>query len=115
MILLKRIDVYGQFILILLCTALTLIFHSEVFLICLFIIGFWQVVSTSIQMFFNKNKVEVHGREAYQKFLVVSILTLPIGSFWVLPFIAPFAAIWYFAISRRELRIWEARQLIQFR
>lgn len=115
MITLKKIDAYGQLLLISLAILLSVCLQGETIFYSYFIVGGWQVGSTLVQLCFNKRWPELKERRGYQLFLLFSAITAPAGSFMLLLFIAPVTAIWYLFISFRELRIWQHRQFIQLR
>jgi hypothetical protein len=112
---LKKIDAWGQLVVIIGCLVFVTIFSVERALWSYFIVGGWQVMSALLQAFLNKKHLEVWDRKTYMWFLIITIITFPIGSYWLLIYVAPFTAIWYLSISFRELRIWQHRRFIQLR
>lgn len=67
-----------------------------------FIVGSWQVISMIIHVV-NSSFIKKWGaRFVYSWISLLAIITIPVGSFWVLVFTAPFMAIYYTCICYQE-------------
>ena len=102
---LKQIDCWISIALIIVFLILSLINHDYTFIIGYFIVGGWQVISMIVHAYagwFNqKNGV----RRVYHWITLISLVTMPIGSFYILFFIAPFMAIYYTWICYEEVYV----------
>lgn len=94
----KEIDFYISTGLITTFTILTLVegggFFSENLILGLIVVGTWQSISMlthAIRQSFTQN----HLRSAYHIISLFTLITLPLGSFWILPAIAPIMAVFY--------------------
>jgi hypothetical protein len=91
----------------------TVRFYSEDRLIWLFesyfILGAWQTISMLIHAINNWHTRKWSTRYTYHWIAFVSIITLPVGSYWILAFIAPFMAIFYTGLCFVEVRKYEVR------
>jgi hypothetical protein len=113
---LKKVDVYTQTVLIVGSFIYALIKIDASVIYCYFIVGGWQVLSTALHLSItDSHKPLVRDRKAYNIFLIVATVTLPVGSYLLLLLVAPFAAVWYLSISFREMKIWEFRRFIQLK
>lgn len=126
MFLFKKIDVYGQVIAAFVCVSSPIFTRQNIMMMSFyFMVGAWQVVSTLLHLVFAKEMPLIIQRNNYQKTLlaiaVLGILFLfdkeDFGAVLsiALLFISPFLSVWYFILSNKELRNWEARELILFR
>ena len=121
----KKIDVYGQVVITILCFCTAVIAGKAYLLMSFyFAIGAWQIISTIIHLFFAKRMPLIDKRKNYQIILVAIAFIALISIFnenvlaillFFLLFVSPFIASWYFVITQRELKIWEARAQIHFR
>lgn len=108
----KTIDVWISSILILIFSALALIKMKMIIVIWGYIIiGSWQVISMlfhSINGWFNEKRSK---RRVYHWVTAVSLITMPIGSIFILLFIAPLMAIYYTWICFEEVTVKMKRPL----
>jgi hypothetical protein len=68
-----------------------------------FVVGGWQVISMlvhAITRTFNYG-----ARYVYHWITLIAVATMPVGSFWILLFAAPFMALYYTWICWREVYI----------
>ena len=124
MINLKRIDFYGQLILIITFALFTVLLSFDYAFIGYFIVGGWQILSALIHFFAKNNLLRNSLRKAYEVSLTVIIIigiVMAVASFigiyylWFLLWATPLIAIWYCYITLSELKIWEARALIHLK
>ncbi len=125
MLLLKKIDVYGQAFATILCLCLP-IFSGEIYMLMsfYFVIGSWQIISVLLHLAFaNKRPIMQQRQQFHRILLIISILfgvccingALLMLFLFVLLLVSPFSAIWYFSINHKELSNWEAKELVHFR
>lgn len=128
MLLFKKIDVYGQILLIIGFVMWGLIAQSFVFVYGYFIVGGWQLLSMSMHYGGMGNMPVVKARNYYQKLIFILLIALIVfcigGAFsrslgynflFVLLITSPFIAIWYAWMSYKELKIWKAKQLVHLK
>ena len=60
-----------------------------------FTIGGWQVISMIVHEAHKWFTVKYNTRYLYHRISLLSVITIPLGSFWILGFTAPFMAIFY--------------------
>lgn len=100
----KEADMWISIVLIAGFTMASLINRDYTFIIGYFVVGGWQVISMIIHVF-NKWFTEKWGsRYIYHWITVISLITMPMGSFWILLFTAPFMAVYYTWICYTEVR-----------
>lgn len=94
----KQIDFYTSAGLIATFTILTITkgggYFNDNFMLGLVVVGTWQSISMlahTIRQSFTRN----HLRSAYHIISLFALITLPLGSFWILPVIAPIMAVFY--------------------
>ena len=112
----KKIDTWISIFLIIACTIISLMglvkdSFSLFFLTAYFIVGSWQVFSMIIHAcnhWFTYNKGK---RYAYHWITLLAVVTIPLGSFWLLIFTAPFMAIFYTYICYEEVYVKMQRPL----
>lgn len=68
---------------------------DESVLLSYFIIGGWQVISMVIHVYNHWFTKKWGIRYIYHWITLIALLTMPVGSFWVLSITAPFMAIFY--------------------
>jgi hypothetical protein len=86
-------------------------FLSNYFLTGYFVVGAWQVISMLVHAFRHCFTNKYGARYIYHWIVFVSIVTMPLGSFWILLFTAPFMAVFYTCICYRETYIKMKRPL----
>ena len=121
---LKRVDYYGQLLLIGLSVLLAFI-NRQTFLITGYItVGSWQFLSCFLHFLSRNHLLRQRSRHLFESILV--ILPLAVFSFLLFPafldislpvllWISPVLAAWYCYITNVELNIWQARAFIQLR
>jgi len=121
---LKKVDVIGQAsLLILWLLSVLLPFTWEKALMGYFIVGSWQFTSAIIHRLRKDKMLVVSARTHYERMLLVVVLGLasffnPTVVFiylYILLFVSPVMAIWYFTISLRECRVWHAKALVHLK
>jgi len=133
MLVLKKIDVYGQIACF--CIALVLVISQyrcsmlfdkslPVCFLSFFIVGGWQLISAVIHKICCGRQIVSRYRTNYNKVLLAILLfaTLSIfAPFLVgilaigLLYLSPIMAIWYIRFSYKELQIWEAKAFIHLK
>ena len=121
---LKRIDYYGQLLLMTVSILLAFI-NRNVFLVMGYItVGSWQFLSCLLHFISRSNLLRQRTRHLFEFILVIlpvavlAFLLFPMFlnlSLPVLFWISPILAVWYCYITNIELNIWEARALIKLR
>jgi hypothetical protein len=107
----KKIDTWISIILITGFAIATIINRDNTFLLGYFIVGGWQVCSMLVHVY-NKSFTKKKGtRYIYHWITLISLLTMPIGSFWILLFTAPFMAVFYTCLCFDEVRKMNQRPL----
>ncbi|MES2429814.1 MAG: hypothetical protein V4556_02690 [Bacteroidota bacterium] len=111
----KTFDLWTSIILIIGFTIVSLINRDGTFMVGYFVVGGWQVISMIVHTI-KKWFIEKRGaRRIYHWITLISLATMPIGSFWILLIIAPVMAIYYTWICYYELSYKMQRPLAQFR
>jgi len=75
MLLLKKIDVYGQFLLLIAALLDVLVLHTTDFIYGYFIVGGWQLLSMVIHYFYGQHKPLSSFRARYQKIIYILLMT----------------------------------------
>jgi hypothetical protein len=100
----KEVDTWISIILITGFTIATIISKDYTFLIGYFVVGGWQVISMLVHVYYHCFTEKKGTRQIYHWITFISLITMPIGSFWILLFTAPFMAIFYTWICFYEVR-----------
>ncbi|CAN5713052.1 hypothetical protein BH11BAC3_BH11BAC3_43260 [soil metagenome] len=107
----KTIDLTINVALIIGSVIFGLINRGESFIGGYFVVGIWQVISMVIHAW-NKWFTGKRGqRYMYHWITLISVATLPLGSFWILLFTAPFMAIYYTWLCYHEVYVRMQRPL----
>jgi hypothetical protein len=107
----KKTDAWISIMLIAGFGIASLINRDYTFLTGYFIIGGWQIISMLVHAF-NKCFTQKKGaRYAYHWITFISLITMPVGSFWILLIIAPFMAVYYTWLCFDEVRKMNIRPL----
>lgn len=107
----KKIDTWISIILITVFAIATIINRDYTFLVGYFVVGGWQVISMLVHVY-NHSFTEKRGtRYVYHWITFFSIITMPVGSFFILLFTAPFMAIFYTWLCFDEVRKMNQRPL----
>lgn len=131
MLLFKKIDVYGQILLIPAAFIWgCLNTHDLDFIYGYFIVGGWQVISMIIHQIVFQHMPTLKDRTRYQRLIVILLIIAVIcfieyiskigGAFtfiylFFLLFGSPVIAIWYMLMSYKELKIWTDRDAIHLK
>jgi hypothetical protein len=86
-------------------------FLSNYFLAGYFIVGGWQVISMIIHAVTKTFTHRSGKRYVYHWITFISVITMPMGSFWILFFTAPFMAVYYTWLCFDEVRKMNQRPL----
>lgn len=76
-----------------------------------FIVGGWQVISMIIHTVTKTITYKPARRYAYHWIGFIAVITMPIGSFWILVFTAPFMALYYTWMCFDEVQKMKQRPL----
>ncbi len=76
-----------------------------------FIVGGWQVISMLVHAISGCFTNKSGARYLYHWITLISLATIPVGSFWILLFTAPFMAFFYTWLCYREVYIKMTRPL----
>lgn len=80
-----------------------------------FVVGGWQVISMIVHAVTRTFTRPVGTRLVYHWISFIALATMPLGSFWILLFAAPFMALFYTWICYREIRKMNTRPLDSLR
>lgn len=84
---------------------------SETVLTGYFVVGGWQVISMAIHAITKTFTAKWSNRYVYHWITFISVITMPLGSFWILVFTAPFMAVYYTWLCYAEVRLMNQRPL----
>ena len=84
---------------------------SDKFITGYFVVGGWQVISMIVHAVTRTFTRPVGTRLIYHWISFIAVITMPVGSFWILLFTAPLMAIFYTWLCYREIRKMNARPL----
>ena len=107
----KTIDYRISILLIAVFTLISLIKRDGTFVIGYFVTGAWQLISMIIHVWNGWFTRSRNARYVYHWIVLISVLTLPIGSFIILLFTAPFMAVYYTYLCYHEVRVRMQRPL----
>lgn len=107
----KLVDFWVSAGLILVFAVLSVFKHDETFMVGYFVVGTWQVISMLVHVFTKTFTHRPGARYAYNWITLISVVTMPLGSFWILLFTAPFMAVYYTWICYREVFVKMQRPL----
>ncbi len=107
----KEIDVWMSIILIACFAVASIINYDNTFIVGYFVVGGWQVASMLVHATTKTFTHRRGSRYVYHWITVISLATLPVGSFLILLFTAPFMAIYYTWICFDEVRKMNERPL----
>ena len=91
----KQIDLLVNIILVTGFTGYTLIKWDDSLFLAYFVVGGWQVISMIVHIAGKWFTKRGGPRYAYNWVTGIALLTFPLGSFWLLLFIAPLMAVYY--------------------
>lgn len=112
----KLVDFWVSAGLIIACTTISVIegwgdFLNNSFLAGYFIVGTWQVISMLVHVFTRTFTHAWGARSIYHWITLLALITMPVGSFWILLFTAPFMAVYYTWLCYREVYVKMQRPL----
>jgi hypothetical protein len=84
---------------------------NETVLTGYFVVGGWQVISMVVHAQTTTFTEKPGKRYAYHWITFISLMTMPLGSFWILLFTAPFMAVYYTWLCFDEVRKMNERPL----
>lgn len=100
----KTIDAWVSVIAILVFVVLVPFYGVEMLITGYLVVGTWQVISMITHAVSDDHVGKHRARTAYHWITLVSIFTIPVGSYWILFFIAPFMAIYYTSLCFWEIK-----------
>ncbi|MBK7433419.1 MAG: hypothetical protein IPI66_05560 [Chitinophagaceae bacterium] len=83
----------------------------EYLLISYFVVGGWQVISMIVHIAAGCFTEKGGARLVYHWISFISLITMPLGSFFLLLFTAPFMAFYYTWLCHHEVYVWMQRPL----
>ena len=107
----KKIDTWISIILITVFAIATIINRDYTFIIGYFVIGGWQVISMLVHVYNHSFTEKKGSRYIYHWIAFIAVLTMPVGSFFILLFTAPFMVIFYTWLCFDEVRKMNQRPL----
>ncbi|MEP7237956.1 MAG: hypothetical protein ABI685_08830 [Ferruginibacter sp.] len=107
----KEVDAWISIILITGFAIATIINRDYTFILGYFIVGSWQVISMLVHVYCHSFTQKKGIRRNYHWITLISLITMPIGSFWILLFAAPFMAVFYTWLCFDEVRKMNQRPL----
>jgi hypothetical protein len=108
---LKKTDAWISIVLITGFIIASIINKDYTFLLGYFGVGGWQVISMLVHVFYKSFTEKKGIRNAYHWVTLISLLTMPIGSFFILFFAAPVMALFYTWLCLDEVRKMNERPL----
>lgn len=107
----KIIDTWISIILIAGFAIVSLIKQDGTFITGYFVVGGWQVISMLVHTYNHCFTYKNGSRYVYHWITLISVITMPVGSFLILLFTAPFMAVYYTWICYSETYIKMTRPL----
>ncbi len=107
----KEIDAWVSIILITGFAIATLFKRDNTFLLGYFVVGGWQVISMLVHVYYHSFTQKKSIRRNYHWITLISLITIPVGSFLILLFTAPLMAIFYTWLCYDEVRKMSQRPL----
>ena len=107
----KEVDTWISIILITGFAIATITNRDYTFLLGYFVVGAWQVISMLVHVYYHSFTQKGGIRRNYNWITLISLITMPIGSFWILLFTAPFMAVFYTWLCYDEVRKMNQRPL----
>lgn len=101
----KLADFWISVALIIIFLVISLIKQDNTFIIGYFVVGSWQTLSMIVHAYTDWFNEKMSKRRVYHWITAISLVTMPLGSFWILVFTAPFMAIYYTWICYNEVFI----------
>jgi hypothetical protein len=110
----KKFKIWDMWVSILLIIAFaiaSLVNQDYTFMVGYFVVGGWQVISMLVHAFTKLFTHRGGARYVYHWITFASVATMPLGSFWILLFTAPFMAVYYTGLCYTEVRKMNQRPL----
>jgi heme/copper-type cytochrome/quinol oxidase subunit 4 len=107
----KIIDLWVSIIFITGFAIVTIINRDSTFMLGYFVVGAWQVISMLVHVYYHSFTEKKSSRRTYHWITFISLITMPIGSFWILLYTAPFMAVFYTGLCFYEVRKMHQRPL----
>ena len=107
----KKIDVWISISLITGFAIASIIQQGYLFLIGYFVVGGWQVISMLTHVYHQCFTEKKGRRYIYHWITLIALLTMPVGGYLILFFIAPFMAVFYTWLCYDEVRKMSERPL----
>ena len=107
----KEVDTWISIILIAGFAIASIINRDYTFLLGYFVVGGWQVISMLVHVYYHSFTEKKGIRRNYHWITLISLITMPIGSFWILLFTAPLMAVFYTWLCFDEVRKMNQRPL----
>jgi len=76
-----------------------------------FVVGGWQVTSMLFHVYNGIFTYKEGSRNTYHWITLISLVTMPLGSIWILLFAAPFMAVYYTYLCYHEVYVKMQRPL----
>ena len=108
---LKKIDFWVSCLLIAGFTVASVVNRDYTFLLGYLVVGGYQLISMIVHLAAGSFIYKGGPRYFYNRITLITLLTIPIGSFWILLFAAPFMALYYTWICYEETYIKMQRPL----
>ncbi|MEP7144535.1 MAG: hypothetical protein ABI707_16735 [Ferruginibacter sp.] len=107
----KIIDLFINIALVSGFSVYCLIKQNGSFITGYFVVGGWQVISMLIHVYNKCFTYKSGSRYTYHWITFISLVTMPLGSFLILLFTAPFMAIYYTYLCYHEVYVKMQRPL----
>jgi hypothetical protein len=107
----KTIDYRVSILLIAIFTIVSLAKMDGTFIIGYFVTGAWQVISMAVHTYNRWFTTKGSDRTIYHWITLSAVITLPVGSFFLLLFAAPFMAVYYTYLCYHEVTVKMQRPL----
>ena len=107
----KKIDTWISIVLITAFAIATILNRNFTFIIGYFVVGGWQVISMLVHVYYHIFTQKKGTRYVYHWITLISLLSMPIGGYFILLFSAPFMAIFYTWLCFDEVRKMHQRPL----
>lgn len=107
----KEIDAWISIILIAGFTVATAINWDNTFILGYCVVGGWQIISMLVHTYNKWFTQKKSPRYVYNWITLISLITMPVGSYLILLFTAPFMAVYYTWLCFGEVRKMNQRPL----
>lgn len=107
----KTIDLFISIALIIAFTLYWLIKQDSSFMLAYLVVGGWQASSMLVHACNKCFTYKGGSRHVYHWVTLISVVTLPLGSFWILLYTAPFMAVYYTYLCYHEVYVKMQRPL----